>query len=337
VKRVASVVFTRCLLIVPQVLGLSALIFFLVRLLPGDPVIARLGGHAPALTIDNLRHQLGLDLPLHIQYIHYMKDLLRGDLGDSWTTAQPVIEDLKMRLPATLELMFLGMGIALMVGVIIGVISAGRPGGLLDRSTIFYTLLAGALPEFYIGIIMVFLFYVVWGLAPHPAGRLGLASLPPPRITGMYLIDSVIAGQWDTFRDALGHLILPVFTLAFWQTGAIMKMTRSTMLQILDSDFINYGRLVGLKPAIIRRYALRNALPPIIGLTVTIFAVLLGGIVLIEQVFSWGGLGQYSVEAVTSSDYEAITGFLMLASTISLLLFIMLDIANAIIDPRLEL
>ena len=335
--RVIRVLVTRAILVVPQVLGITAVIFFLVRLLPGDPVISRLGGHAPEETIENLRQQLGLDLPLHIQYVNYMEGLLRGDLGDSWRTAQPVLEDLKVRLPATMELIFLGMGIALVAGILIGVISAWRQGGLIDRGTIFYTLIAGALPEFYIGIIMVFLFYVLWSIAPHPAGRLGLAAIPPPQVTGMYLIDSALAGQWDTFRDSAAHLVLPVITLSFWQAGAIMKMTRSTMLQVLDGDFINFARLAGLKPSIIRRYALRNALPPVIGLTITVFAVLLGGIVLIEQVFSWGGLGQYSVEAVTASDYEAITGFLMLAATISLFLFILLDIAHAVIDPRVDL
>lgn len=336
-NRTLRAVSIRVLLIFPQMLVLTALVFFLVRLLPGDPVLARLGGHAPQSAVDHLRHQLGLDLPLHVQYINYMKGLIGGDLGESWRTAQPVLEDLKMRLPATLELLILGMGIATIVGLVIGVVSAWRPGGLIDRLTILYALLAGAMPEFYIALVLVFVFYATLGIAPHPGGRLGMMTPPPPRVTGMYLVDSVIAGQWDTFRDALSHLVLPVFTLSFWQAGAIMKMTRSTMLQIIEGDFVSYARMVGLKPAIIRRYALRNALPPVISLTITIFAILLGAVVLIETVFSWGGLGQYSVQSVTSADYEAITGFLMLASTISLLLFIVMDLFYAAIDPRLEL
>jgi len=335
--RPARAVLTRIALVIPQLIGLTALVFLLVRLLPGDPVISRLGGVAPQESIDNLRHKLGLDLPIHVQYLNYMKGLLHGDLGDSWRTAQPVMEDIKMRLPATLELLILGMGIAVFLGLLVGVISAGKPGGLVDRLTILYALLAGSMPEFYIGLILVFVFYVTLGVAPAPAGRLGIAMLPPPRLTGMYLIDSVMAGQWDTFRDALRHLALPVITLSFWQAGAIMKMTRSTMLQIDESDFINYARLVGVKPSIMRRYTLRNALPPIISLAITIFAILIGAVVLIEQVFSWGGLGQYSVQSVISADYEAVTGFLMIAASISLLLFIVMDVLYALIDPRVKL
>lgn len=336
-NRTVRHVLIRVFLVIPQMLALTAVVFLLVRLLPGDPVIARLGGFAPDAAVASLTKQLGLDQPIHIQYVNYMKALSRGDLGDSWRTAQPVMLDVKMRLPATLELLILGMGIATALGVSVGVLSAMSPGGLLDRSTLLYGLLAGAMPEFYIGLILVYVFFFLLGVAPNPAGRLSLLAIPPPRVTGMYLVDSALAGQWDTFRDAAAHLVLPVVTLVFWQAGAILKMTRSTMLQILDGDFVAYGRLVGLKPAIIRRYALRNALPPIISLAVTIFAILLGAIVLIEHVFSWGGLGQYSVQSVTSSDWEAITGFLMVAATISLLLFVVVDILYVMVDPRLEL
>jgi ABC-type dipeptide/oligopeptide/nickel transport system permease component len=178
---------------------------------------------------------------------------------------------------------------------------------------------------------------VVLSVAPHPAGRLDLTIPKPPRVTGMYLVDSALAGQGETFRNAAYHLMLPVFTLFLWQTGAIMKMTRSTMLQIMDGDFIQYARVVGLKPGIIRRYALRNALAPVVALTIIIFGILLGSTVLIETVFSWGGLGQYSVQSVVYADYEAILGFLLVASVFSLLLYIILDIMHVIIDPRLEL
>jgi peptide/nickel transport system permease protein len=336
-NRTVRHVLVRVALVIPQMLALTAVVFLLVRLLPGDPVIARLGGFAPDAAVESLTKQLGLDQPIHIQYIQYMNALLHGDLGDSWRTAQPVMLDLKLRLPATLELLLLGMGLAAVVGMGLGVITALAPGGLVDRVTLLYGLLAGALPEFYIGLILIYVFFHLLGIAPNPAGRLSLLALPPPRVTGMYLIDSALAGQWDTFRDAASHLVLPVATLAFWQAGAILKMTRSTMLQILDGDFVAYARVVGLEAKFVRRYAFRNALPPVISLTITIFAILLGAVVLIEQVFSWGGLGQYSVQSVTSSDWEAITGFLMLASTISLLLFVVMDMLYAIIDPRVEL
>jgi peptide/nickel transport system permease protein len=318
-------------------LALTALVFLLVRLLPGDPVLARLGGFAPKEAVQAMRHELGLDVPIYMQYVNNMEGLFRGDLGESWRTAQPVLKDLKARLPATLELLVPGMGIAIAFGVAAGVLSASSPGGLVDRATMLYGLLAGALPEFYIGLILIFIFYYLLHLAPNPGGRLDILTLPPPRLSGLYLVDSAIAGQWGVFRNAFSHLVLPVATLAFWQSGAILKMTRSTMLQVLDGDFISYARMVGLKPRIIQRYALRNALPPVVSLSITIFAILLGAVVLIETVFSWGGLGQYSVQSITSSDLQAITGFLMLTTTISLVLFVVMDMLYAIIDPRVEL
>ncbi|MFW6116807.1 MAG: ABC transporter permease [bacterium] len=331
-------VAVRVLLLIPQMLVLTALVFVLVRILPGDPVAAQLGGAAPEESLEKLRKRLGLDKPIHVQYFEYMKGLLlRGDLGDSWRTAQPVMQDLKKRFPATLELLGSGMAVAVGVGVSAGVITALRPGGLLDRAAVVYTLLAGAMPEFYIALVLIFVFYAVLRIAPHPVARLDVTVLPPPTVTGMYLVDSALAGQRETFRSALAHLVLPVATLSFWQAGAIMKMTRSTMLQILDGDFTNYARLMGVKTSILRRYALRNALPPIISLVVMLFGVLLGATVLIEQVFAWGGLGQYSVISVTSADYEAVVGFLMLTTTVSLVLYIFLDIAYVLIDPRLRL
>ena len=336
-RGTAPYILRRFLLLFPQVFLLVTAIFVVIHVLPGDPVTAMLGSMARRETVEARRHQLGLDLPIHEQYVRYLKNLTQGDLGDSWRTGQPVLDDLAMRFPATLELLILGMSIAVIVGVVVGVISAWWPGGIVDRVTILYTLLAGAMPEFYIGLITIFIFYVLLDIAPHPAGRLDFTIPTPPRVTGMYLIDSALVGQWATFRNALAHLALPVLTLSFWQAGAVMKMTRSTMLQIIDGEFIQYARMIGLKPGIIRRYALRNALPPIISLTIIIFTILLGAAVLVEQVFSWGGLGQYSVQSVINADYEAIMGFLLVAAVFSLFLFILLDITYVVIDPRLEL
>jgi ABC-type dipeptide/oligopeptide/nickel transport system permease component len=336
-RRIYGYVLKRALLLIPQTFILVTAVFTAVHLLPGDPVYAMLGTMARPETVAARRHQLGLDLPLHEQFIRYLVGFRDGDLGDSLRTGQPVLTDLKMRFPATAELLILGMTIAIAVGIVVGVITAWKPGGLVDRATMLYGLLSGALPEFYMGLIFIFVFYVVLSVAPHPAGRLDLTIPKPPRVTGMYLVDSALAGQGETFRNAAYHLMLPVFTLFLWQTGAIMKMTRSTMLQIMDGDFIQYARVVGLKPGIIRRYALRNALAPVVALTIIIFGILLGSTVLIETVFSWGGLGQYSVQSVVYADYEAILGFLLVASVFSLLLYIILDIMHVIIDPRLEL
>ena len=336
-RRISGYVLKRVLLLIPQAFVLVTVVFVAVHLLPGDPVYGMLGAMARPETVEARRHQLGLDLPLHEQFIRYLVGISEGDLGDSMRTGQPVLDDLKMRFPATMELLILGMSIAVVVGIVVGVITAWRPGGLIDRATIVYTLLAGALPEFYLALILVYIFYVVLGVAPHPAGRLDLVIPGPPRVTGMHLIDSALAGEWETFGNAARHLMMPVLTISLWQAGAVMKMTRSTMLQIMDGDFVQYARIMGLKPSIIRRYALRNALAPVVALTIIIFGILLGSVVLIEQVFSWGGLGQYSVQSVVYADYEAIMGFLVVTSVFSLFLYILLDILHVVIDPRLEL
>lgn len=319
-----------------QILALVIGSFFLMRVLPGDPVVVRLGPMATPEGIAKLRHDLGLDLPLPVQLANYVKQIARGDLGNSWRTANPVLEDLKMRFPATLELITLSMGLALVVAVPFGVITALHPGGLLDKATLLYTLLAGSMPDFYIGLLLIFVFYSKLGLAPPPMGRLGLLLEPPPAVTKMYVIDSLLAANWETLRSAISHLMLPVLTLAFVQAGPILKMTRSTMLQILDGDFMYYARVCGLKTKYVWRYALRNSLPPVVTLIGLLYGILLGGAVLVETVFAWGGLGQYSVLAIVNADYDAIQGFVFVTSAFSLLIYLALDILYVVIDPRVS-
>lgn len=335
--RSTAYILKRLLLLLPQIFLLATAVFGAVKLLPGDPVLAIFGEMARPETVAVRRHELGLDLPLHQQYIRYLTRLACGNLGDSITTGQPVTTDLAMRVPASLELLLPSMFLSVALGLIVGVVTAARPGGLVDRLTIPYGLVAGSLPVFYIALLLVYFFYVAVPIAPHPAGRLDFSIRPPPTVTGIYIVDSILAGEWKAFWNVLHHLMLPILTFVFVQAGAVMKMTRQTMLQIMDGDFIAYARLVGLKPGSIRRYALRNALPPVISLILIIFAISLGTNVLIEQVFSWGGLGQYSVQAVVSADYEPIMGFLLATSIFTLVLFILLDILYVIIDPRLEL
>lgn len=326
----------RLLIGVIQVFALVVGSFFLMRMLPGDPVVVRLGPMATPESIAKLRHDLGLDLPLPVQLANYIDRVMHGDLGHSWRTANPVLEDLKQRFPATLELITLSMALALSVAIPVGIIAALRTGGNVDRATLVYVLLAGAMPDFYIGLLLIFVFYFKLGVAPPPMGRLDLLLEPPLRVTKLYVLDSLISGNWETLRSALSHLALPVITLAFVQAGPIMKMTRSTMLQILDGDFVSYARLCGLKNKYVWRYALRNTLPSVVTLVGILYGILLGGAVLVETVFAWGGLGQYSVLAIVNADYDAIQGFVLVAASFSLVIYLILDFLHVTIDPRVE-
>jgi len=241
-----------------------------------------------------------------------------------------------MRFPATVELISFSMLLALFVALPIGMITALRPSGLLSRATLLYTLLAGAMPDFFIGLLLIFFLYFKFNLAPPPMGRLSLLVEPPAAVTRMYVIDSLITRDWVALRSAIAHLVLPVSTLAFVQAGPIMKMTRSTVLQILEGDFMYFARVCGLKAGYIWRYALRNALPPVVTLASLLYGILLGGAVLVETVFAWGGLGQYSVLMIVNADYDGIQGFVLVASAFSLLIYLALDILYVVIDPRVR-
>ena len=329
-------VLRRCLALLPQLLAISVVTFVLARMLPGDPVSLILGPMATQESLNTLRSEMHLDQPYYIQYYYYLRSLLHGDLGRSWSTSDSVLDDLLARVPATLELITYSLVLALVVGISIGIATSFRQGGWVDRVTRLYGLLAGALPDFWLGLLLIFFFYYKLRIFPAPLGRLDPYLTPPTFITGMYTIDSILTGNWECLVSAVTHLALPVLTLAFASAGSIMRMTRSTMMGILDGDFIRHGRLSGLPERTLVRYAVRNSLPPVVTLIAIIYGFLLGGAVLIENVFGWGGLGQYAVQALSASDYAAIQGFVLVAATFTLILYLVVDLLYFAIDPRLS-
>lgn len=329
-------VFRRLGIMIIQFAGIVTLSFFVIHLLPGDPVEARLGMTATEESKAALRARMGLDKALPLQFVDYVSGLVKGDLGRSWRTGNPVLTDVRERFMTTFELITLSMFLALIVGVIVGIATTLRPGGIVDRFTMIYSLLAGAMPDFYIGLVLIFVFYYLLRIAPPPMGRLDLMLSPPKFITGSYLIDGLLAGKWDVVRSALAHLVLPVCTLAFVYAGSFMKMTRSTMREVLESDFVHYARLNGLPSNLIRDYSFRASMPPVINLFGMLYAYVLGGAVLIETVFTLPGLGLYSVQSIIGADYEAIGGFMIVAATFYLVMYIVVDILQAMIDPRVR-
>jgi len=320
----------------PQVLGITLVAFTLIRLIPGNPANAILGAMARPESILALEQRMGLDKPIYVQYFIYLKNFLQADLGTSRLTSQPVLHDIMTRFPATLELISLSLGIAIIIFVPLGVYTAMKSRGIVNRGSTVYALLAGSIPEFWLGLLLVYIFFYKLGWAPAPLGRLGIENINMTQITGFMLIDSLLNGRLDVFFRAAWYLMLPVATLTFVVGGPILKMTRSSTLNVLNSGYIRYGHALGLRKNLIRRYALRNALPPIITLAGILYGFLLGGAVLVETVFSWGGIGQYAVMAVASSDYAALQGFVVVAAVFSLLVYLGIDLLYFVIDPRIE-
>jgi len=329
-------VIRRLVLLVPQVLGVTTIVFFLIRLLPGDPAYMIAGSLATKDVIASVRRQLGLDRPIWDQYIIYLDRVAHGDLGKSWLTSSQVTQDILQRMPATLELITLALILAFCIALPLGMLTALRPGTVIDRLASAYGMLAGAMPDFWWALFLVFILFGKLRVVPAPIGRLDIALVPPPQVTGFYTVDSIIAGDWPVFWSALAHLALPTFTLAFVYAGPILKMARSTMSQALLGNFVQYARASGLPGHVVARYALRNALLPVITMTGITYGYLIGGAVLIELIFAWGGLGQYAVQAITSSDYMAVSGVVLTTTMFSLLVYLAVDLIYLAVDPRIR-
>lgn len=334
--RSLQIILGRLALVVPQMLGVLLVTFFLIRLLPGDPAVLMLGNMATPEAVEQLRDRLGLNESIWTQFFVYCGNVLQGDLGVSLFTSNPVTVDLMERGPATLELIFYGMILTVAIGITIAVISVRKPGGTVDVSSRIYGLAAGAIPDFWIGLILIYVFFTVLGWAAPPFGRIDVFLDAPPPITRFYTIDALLAGDFEAFRSAAGRLLLPVITLAIVNAGGLMKMTQSVFSGVWESDFVRHARACGVPENVIMRAALRNSLPPIITMIGFLVGFLLGAAVLVETIFSWGGLGQYAVQAIMNTDYPALQGFILVAAAFTLLVYLVVDILYELVDPRIK-
>lgn len=323
----------RLLFAIPQLFGIVAAAFFLLKLIPGDPAPMMLGPLATQESVDRLRAEMGLDQPLPVQFLAYLRRVLHGDLGSSWQTTNPVLMDLAQRLPATLELVVLALLVAIVVGVPLGLVAGRWPESRTARGTVAYVTLAAALPDFWLALVLIFLGYTVLQLAPAPIGRLDFAVLPPDRITGSYLLDALLAGDLDTARAAAGQLVLPVLTLVIIYVVPILAMTRAAVARLNDSDFMLFANAKGLSQTRISLHTLRNALPAVITVIGSLYGTLIGSVVLVEVVFAWGGAGQYAVSAVLNADINASLGFILAAAIVSLVVHLVVDLITLILDP----
>jgi ABC-type dipeptide/oligopeptide/nickel transport system permease component len=328
----------RLLYVIPQVVGISLVTFVIVRLLPSNPAYALAGPAATQETINTIEKRLGLNEPIWTQYGKYIRDLVQGNFGNSFVSGRPVLSDIGDRLPSTLELLVLGLLLAFLIGVPLGVLSAlGRGRRIAGRASLGYGLLAGAIPDFWLGLILVYVFYTKLNIVPAPLGQLGTDVAAPRNITGAVALDSLLTGNWAALQSALGHLVLPLVTLVFVYMAPIVKYTRSSIEDVYyGSEFIEQYRANGLSHRAILVRALRNGLPPVITIVGVLFGFLLGGLVLIEQVFAWGGFGQYAVQAITNSDFSAVEGFVVVAAMFNLVVYLIVDLLYFVVDPRLR-
>ncbi len=334
---------------IPILIGVTILAFLVSRALPGDPARLYAGIQASEAQVEAIRVRLGLNLPLYQQYCVYMLGdtctggsgsggLIRGYLGESIRTGFSVAEDITARLPATIEMVGAGMIFALVVSLPLGVWAAVRRGKLIDKFCRFISTLGVAIPDFWLALILLLIFFIFLGWLPGPVGRLDITAIPPDGPTGFYVFDSLVRGQWDTFRNAVSHLILPMVAMGFPAIAPILRLTRNATLSVLNSDYIAFGRASGLRGApLYLKYVLRNALPGAVTMTGLISGYMIGGAVLVERVFSWPGVGLYAMNSLQTTDYPAIQGFVLLSAVTYMVVFLLVDLVQSVIDPRVRL
>lgn len=318
--------------------GVVVVVFFMTHILPGNPAVLRAGPLASEESIARFEKEMGLDRPLTAQFASYARGLLRGDLGESWTTNQPVRNELGKRLPATLELALTAFVIALLIGVPLGILGAVYADTLLDHAIRVFATFGASLALFWLALVSIHLFYYEWGWAPPPLDRLTIGIKAPPEVTGLHTVDSLLAGDWKTFKDALNHLWLPALTLAFVVSAPITKMMRAAMLDVLNTDFVRTAYAVGI-PArrVILVDGVRNAFIPVLTTSGIVFGYLMAGNIIVERVFAWAGIGQYAWNALKTNDFNAVQGFVLFIAVVYVLINFTIDLAYSLIDPRIRL
>ncbi len=327
----------RLALTVPTFIALMFITFVMIRLVPGDPIEVRRGerGIDPE-RLAFLRHEMGLDQPIWKQFFDYVSDILHGNFGVSLVSKTPVFEEFLKLFPATLELTLCAMLFAVLLGVPAGVIAAARRGGVYDQSLMGLALTGYSMPIFWWGLILILVMSNTLGLTPV-SGRVDLIKYFYPPVTGFALIDSVISGQKGAFWDAVRHLILPTIVLGTVPLAVIARMTRSSMLEVLEEDYVRTARAKGLSARrVIGVHALRNALIPVVTVIGLQAGTLLAGAVLTETIFSWPGVGKWLIESIGRRDYPALQGGIMLIATIVIVFNLLIDFIYGLINPRIR-
>ena len=329
-------VLYRVLGMVPTVLGVIVLIFILSRSIQGDPARMMAGDAADKQVLDQLRHEFQLDQPWPVQLWAYVDNLAHGNMGISYSTKQRVFDSLMERFPATVELTLASLLFAFAGAVPLGIISAVKRNTAIDQVVRMISVGGLSMPVFWSGLMLIWLLYSKLGWLPG-GGRLGTYTPPPPTITGMYTLDSLLTGEWSTFGESVRYLLLPAFVLGYAYMATLARLIRSSMLEVLAQDYIRTARSKGLADrAVIVRHALRNGLIPVTTLAGLAFAALLGGAVLTETIFSWPGIGKYVVDAALYLDYPVIMGFTVLIAIVYMVVNLVVDLLYTWLNPQIQ-
>lgn len=330
-------VVKRLAFILPQVFLVAVVVFLLLRALPVDPV-SKVVGLVPTEEAKALaREELGLDRSVGAQLQSFVGNLVQGDFGESWSTGDEVRDEIAQKFPVTIQLIVLAFVLVFLIAIPVGRAAASRPGGRTDKVTMGYSLFAGAQPDFWWGLLFIFVFFFKLGIFPAPLGVLSPGVTPPDTVTNFILIDSLLAGNFETLVDALKHYALPVITLVFVLSGPLIKMTRNSVLDVVNSDYVLYANAAGLPRKTVQRRLLRTSLAPTVTLGGILFGFMLGGAVLIEFVFSLDGLGLYALRRTLDVDFPAVQGAVVVMTVFALVVYVLMDVIYAALDPRIRL
>jgi peptide/nickel transport system permease protein len=331
--------FRRLLFVIPTLFGITAAAFIIANAIPADPINANLPQNVlnNKEIVDAFREKWGLNKPPLEQYLTYLGNLLQGDMGVSIKSRKPVLDDLKQFVPATFELATFGVFFGILIGVGFGVVSAIRRNSLTDYAVRTFTLVGVSFPVFLLALIGLTIFYSQLGWVAGP-GRLNVIIKPPPSVTGWFTIDSLLAGQWATFGNAISHIVLPALVLGSYISGIIARITRSSLLEVLSADYIRTARAKGVgERMVIWRHALSNAMIPVVTVIGLSYGTLLSGAVLTESIFAWPGIGRYMFRASTSQDFPAIMGGSIMIAAVYIGVNFVVDILYYFLDPRIRL
>jgi len=325
----------RLALTIPTLIGVSIIVFLLIHMIPGDPIDIMMGDRITDEAREAMREILGLDLPLHVQYWQWFTSAMQGDLGISIRSSQPVFQEILDRLPATVELTLVALFIAVLFGILFGVTAARHRNTIIDQSMIGFSLLGVSIPIFWLGMMLIFFFSVMLGWLPV-SGRLSMGTAIPS-VTGLYLIDALLSGNISGFVDALKHLLLPAFSLATVSLALVVRVTRSSMLDVLSEDYIRTARAKGLRERkVVYVHALKNAMIPVVTVIGLQLAKLMGGAILTETVFSWPGIGRLLINAIGFRDYPVVQGVVLFVAFAFIFMNIIVDMLYAYLDPRIR-
>lgn len=328
-------ILKRLLLLIPVLVGVSILVFLVMHVFTADPAANILGQHATQEQMARLREQLGFNKPLYVQYWDFLKGAFTGNFGDSLITKTSVWSEVMARFPATVELALFSIVLASIFGILMGVISAVKQNTVVDYATMVAALAGVSMPIFWLGLLLILLFSVTLHWLPV-SGRIDI-GMEPVKVTGLYILDSIITGNMPALKSSITHIILPGVALASYSTAIIARMTRSTMLEIVKQDYIRTARSKGLfENTVILSHALKNAMIPIITVIGLQLGSLLGGAVLTETVFSWPGVGKYVVDAILKSDYPVVQGSVLILAAVFVMVNLIVDLIYAVLDPRIK-